>query len=543
MKEITRIHIAKMSYDVEIEAKKQLEAYLKALEVNSGDTDIMDDIEIRITEILAERGVQKNGVVTEDDIEALKKQLGEPREFMTDDAKVANDGEMVSESARKLFRDTDHAVFGGVLAGAAAFFKVNPALVRILFIIVALASFGTALLVYIVLWIAVPPAHTAADKLQMAGRPVTVESIREFNESDEGKKTVQTGTNRRAVLVIAGIFCVIGACISAMITLTAAFAVLFGTQHYVIEAVTGASVLTGAFGLAVVSGVLLTVLFILGAYAAFAQKMTKRVLVSICVVIVAGIVSFGGAIGLAKYSSYQHDYYVEANTRSQTVPMPGAMRSISALSLDSSGVQVKYIATDSTPYAQLHAVAKDDADLPSVQMDVQGKTLHLSIKPKTTDDCRRMLWWCGDARPTLEIHGPVLSALAAEDNVMIEYQSESQESLQITAKDNVLVDVLPGTIKNIRAHVGTDSVVSLTQATVYALAVTNINSSSSVEAGTVQSLDVKDQGSCPSRVQSARVSVWKITSGSLTFNGQKKPAATLDSGCTEIDIEGEEDAR
>jgi phage shock protein PspC (stress-responsive transcriptional regulator) len=542
MKEVTRIHIAKISYEIEINAKKELESYLKALENYSGDADILTDVEIRITEILEERGVRKNGVITAADVEALTEQLGEPREFKGEESSPIENAGSPSDTNRKLFRDTDHAVFGGVLAGIAAFFKVNPALVRVLFIIVALASFGTALLVYAVLWIAVPPARTAADKLQMAGRQVTVESIREFNEADESRKDAPTGANRRVVTAIAGIFSVVGASIAAMITLTAAFAMLFGSQHFVLEAGTGARYLMGASGLAIASGTLLTVLFILSAYAFFAQKLTKRVLVSICVVIITGIVTFGGAIGLAKYGSYQHSYYVDANTRSQTVPMPGNARFASALALDSKGVQVKYFATDSAPYAELHAVVNDQSDLPSVQMHIEGKTLHLSVTQKQSDDCRKTLWWCGDSQPTLEIHSPVLTALSAENNSMIEYQTSLQDGLQVTAKDNVSVTVLPGTIKSVKVQEGSDSVVSLTQATVYELTVATIGSSSNLEAGTVRTLDVKDEGSCPSHVRSARVSVWKVTSGSMSFNEQKKAAATMDSGCTEIDIEGEEDS-
>ncbi len=51
MKEITRIHIAKVPYDAEVEAKKELEAYLRTLEAYSNDSEIINDIEIRITEI------------------------------------------------------------------------------------------------------------------------------------------------------------------------------------------------------------------------------------------------------------------------------------------------------------------------------------------------------------------------------------------------------------------------------------------------------------------------------------------------------------
>src|SRR5690349_11568976 len=128
MKEITRIHIAKVSYDVELVAKKDLESYLKTLEAYSNDTEIIEDIEIRITEILAERGIKKGGVISEADVKALKQQLGEPREFMTDgDIVVGHDDEprMDTDSVRKLYRNTDNAVVGGVLSGIASFFKID----------------------------------------------------------------------------------------------------------------------------------------------------------------------------------------------------------------------------------------------------------------------------------------------------------------------------------------------------------------------------------------------------------------------------------
>src|SRR5690606_28445550 len=128
---------------------------LKSLEAYSADTEIMTDVEIRITEILAERGVQKNGVIAEADVTALKEQLGEPREFMGEgDMAMGNEAAEVAsaEPGRKLFRDTDRAVLGGVLAGLAAFTKIDVIWIRLIFIVIALASFGTALLVYVVLW-------------------------------------------------------------------------------------------------------------------------------------------------------------------------------------------------------------------------------------------------------------------------------------------------------------------------------------------------------------------------------------------------------
>lgn len=538
MKEIKRIHIAKIPYDVELGAKKELEDYLKALETYSHDDDIITEVEIRITEILDDRGVKKGGVITQDDIDALKHQLGEPREFMGDGDEPPDEVEEVStDTPRKLYRDTDNAVFGGVLAGIAAFFKVNPAVVRIVFILIALASFGTALLVYIVLWIAVPPARTAADKLQMTGRPVTVNAIREMNERDLGRKTSPARSGRKAALVVAGIFSVIAACISALVTVGATTAVLFGNQHYAITPGTGSRFLIGTFVLAVLSGVLLTVLFILTAYASFVQKMTRRVLISICVVIVAGLCSFGGAIGVMRYASLQQSYYIEANTRTQAIKLPVDASTITALMIDTHGVKVKYYPTSGKPYAQLHAVVKNQADLPSVTASVSGATLQITATQKTGDICTTTLLWCNDTQPTLEVHAPELSLMTAEKDSMVEYQPNEQPNLAIHVGQNVSVDVLPGTIDNVTVVQGLDSVVSLTQATVKNLTVST-KSSSNTDVGTVRTLNVQDDGSCPAPTGGARVDVWRVTSGMMMVNNKQQAAQTTDTGCTQINIEG-----
>ena len=538
MKEIKRIHIAKVPYDVELGAKKELEDYLKALEAYSHDDDIITEVEIRITEILDDRGVKKGGVITQADIDALKHQLGEPREFMGDGDEPPVDVKGAEgDSPRKLFRDTDNAVFGGVLAGIAAFFKVNPAVVRVVFILLALASLGTALLVYFVLWIAVPPARTAADKLQMTGRPVTVNAIREINERDAGHKVSSSRDGRKTALVVAGVFSVIAACISALITIGATTAVLFGSLHYAIAPGTGSRFLIGAVVLAVLSGVLLTVLFILTAYASFVQKMTKRVLISICVVIVAGLCSFGGAIGMVRYAGLQQSYYVEANTRTQAVQLPADTSTITALMIDTHGVKIKYYPTSGKPYAQLHAVVKDQADLPSVTATVSGATLQITATQKTGDICTTTLLWCNDTQPTIEVHAPELSLITAEKDSMIAYQPNEQPNLAIHVGQNVSVDVLPGTIDNVTVTQGLDSVVSLAQATVKNLTVST-KTSSNTDVGTVRTLNVQDDGSCPAPTGGARVDVWRVTSGSMTINGKQQTAQTTNTGCTQVNIEG-----
>jgi phage shock protein PspC (stress-responsive transcriptional regulator) len=318
MKEVTRIHIAKTSYDVELEAKKALENYLKALEKYSGDTEIMLDIEIRITEILAERGVKKDQVITVDDVKALREQLGEPKEFKPEDGDEISENEDMSEPVgRKLFRDTDNAVVGGVLSGLAAFFGVNPALVRVLFVLLMLMSFGTALLVYALLWAVVPPARTAADKLQMRGLSVTIASIREVNETVVSRRPRMDAETRKTLLTLAGVLCTIAAACTVLFTIMAGLGIFFNRYHAFSEEIATSQLLLGALIAAICSGLLLASLFGVLAYAAFVRKMTKRTIVSICIVVSLGFLSFCTAVGLTQYSVFKIRY--ESDTNSQVI--------------------------------------------------------------------------------------------------------------------------------------------------------------------------------------------------------------------------------
>jgi phage shock protein PspC (stress-responsive transcriptional regulator) len=96
---------------------------------------------------------------------------------------------------RKLYRDADQKVIGGVSSGIAQYFNIAvwiPRLIfalplvigiakipfTILFFPVAASFSGTIFLIYIILWIVVPKAVTASEKLEMKGQTVNLESIK-----------------------------------------------------------------------------------------------------------------------------------------------------------------------------------------------------------------------------------------------------------------------------------------------------------------------------------------------------------------------------
>ena len=77
---------------------------------------------------------------------------------------------------KKMYRDPETKVLGGVAAGVAAYFGTDVVLVRVL-LLISIFFFGTGILLYIVLWIVLPEAKTMTERMQMQGEPVTLSNI------------------------------------------------------------------------------------------------------------------------------------------------------------------------------------------------------------------------------------------------------------------------------------------------------------------------------------------------------------------------------
>ena len=539
MKEITRIHIAKISYDVEVEAKKELENYLRTLEAYSDDAEIIDDIEIRITEILLERGVSKNGVITIDDVKALKDQLGEPKDFMGDgDIAIGpEDTAQMGFNSRKLFRNPDNAVIGGVLSGIGAFFNVNPLWIRLLFIVLLLASFGTALLVYVVLWIVVPAAKTAADKLQMNGRPVTIASIREINEGSEERSVTVPG-GRRVLSFMLGIistFIAVGCFIFiAVVILGFTRSSLIGNNWP--EEVSG--FLIAAFSSGAASGLLLGILFLLGAYAAFTQKITKRVWVSAIIVIVLGLTSFGAAIGFGQYAATMQQRIVDENTHQISIALPNNTKTAMSLSISAPSFNVRYIADTDEPHAEMRVITQKGVAVPKVTVKMDGTKLVISADK---NDVQRICYWpgCDGSQQTITIYGPAVQSIEAQEQSYVVYSPLNQPKLELNAKKDATLNVGEGTVENLEIKAADDTTISTDNATVVHATI-ELASGANASFGTTQDINVIHSNSCPSGMQS-RVSLW--STGSLTVNGTTQPLQSTNLTCMRLEIEGERNDR
>jgi len=190
MNEVTTIHLGRQAYAISVNAHKQLRAYLDAIDKQVGDKDVVEEIEIRMAELLAEHEVKGDKVVLPKDVDYLKEQLGDPGDFKGEDEKET--GAIQPDEPKRLFRDPDNGILAGVASGLAAYFGIDVIIVRLLFVVGTIA-WGGGILLYILLWLLVPEARTPSEKLQMAGKPVNVDSLKEIVERADVK-----GAARRA---------------------------------------------------------------------------------------------------------------------------------------------------------------------------------------------------------------------------------------------------------------------------------------------------------------------------------------------------------
>jgi len=104
-----------------------------------------------------------------------------------------------TSSAKKMFRDSERKVLGGVSGGVAAYFGIDIVIVRLIFVISSFAG-GLGVVAYIVLWLILPEAKSLTDKMQMQGEPVTLSNIESTIKKNTGNETGEESTLTKIIL-------------------------------------------------------------------------------------------------------------------------------------------------------------------------------------------------------------------------------------------------------------------------------------------------------------------------------------------------------
>ena len=221
MKEVMNIGIGGKSFVVETSAYEILKDYLELFssKIKPGESsEVMEDIESRIAELCSENINAYKNVVTESIVVKIVTQLGLPngesyRPFQGAAAGAAKGAAGAATGAasaspgtsgaysgaagaaygagaeeqsvpKKLFRDSDDKMIGGVCSGLGFYLGADPVLVRVLFLIALL--FGTlGFWVYLIIWIVAPLAVNPVQKCEMRGLAPTAENLGKFSNKSK----------------------------------------------------------------------------------------------------------------------------------------------------------------------------------------------------------------------------------------------------------------------------------------------------------------------------------------------------------------------
>ncbi|MHC1776747.1 MAG: PspC domain-containing protein [Lentimicrobium sp.] len=182
MKKNFSVNIGKRLFNIDEDAFECLNNYLGRLRnyfsADVGHDEILTDIEMRIAELLQQK-VETMGqsIVILEYIKEVINEMGEPGQL----SDAENDNARQDSSSKttgKLFRDPVNRKVGGVAAGISAFFGIDPAWVRLIFILSTLL-YGSGPIIYLILWIILPEAQTTSEKLEMQRQTINIGTLRD----------------------------------------------------------------------------------------------------------------------------------------------------------------------------------------------------------------------------------------------------------------------------------------------------------------------------------------------------------------------------
>ncbi|HNR27492.1 MAG TPA: PspC domain-containing protein [Bacteroidales bacterium] len=203
MKKVIKVSINKMPFTLAEDAYGVLKVYLDHLRRyysgREGGSEIVDGIEERIAELLAERTGMDGRVVSKEDIDNILEVMG-PVEVIEeeeiDTGAGAGSYRNDTRPTKKLYRDVDHKILGGVCSGLAAYFNIDVIIVRVLYAVllfipsivhwaVTFKSWGGFIfnfpwifvVIYVVMWAIIPAAYTVEEKYAMRGEPLSARGV------------------------------------------------------------------------------------------------------------------------------------------------------------------------------------------------------------------------------------------------------------------------------------------------------------------------------------------------------------------------------
>ena len=219
MKKTININLAGFVFYIDEDAYEALQKYLNNIRTYLGNTegkdDIIDDIESRIAELFSEKQKQ---VITLTEVNEVIEVMGQPEDYMSEEE--PEEKTAYQQSSKRLYRDPDSTVLGGVCSGVGHYLNIDAVWIRLIFL--AMVWSGVSILFYFILWAIIPKAETTAQKLEMKGKAATFSNIEDYvrkgyeNVKDDFKNVDFKGAGEKAKQGASGFFAFLGELISKL---------------------------------------------------------------------------------------------------------------------------------------------------------------------------------------------------------------------------------------------------------------------------------------------------------------------------------------
>lgn len=207
MKKTLTVNLSGSVFNIDEDAYLLLDKYLTNLRIHfrqeDGSEEIMNDFELRISELFGEKVRLGYNVVTIEQVEEVIKRMGKPEEiFENDDNNPKQEKEHTvnfesreqnSTSKKRFYRNQDDKIIGGIAGGFAAYMGWDATAVRIALLVLLFFTNIVIIPIYLILWLVIPLAKTASEKLEMRGESVTLENI--GKTVTDGFEKVSDGVN------------------------------------------------------------------------------------------------------------------------------------------------------------------------------------------------------------------------------------------------------------------------------------------------------------------------------------------------------------
>ena len=185
MNKTISINLGGFFFHIDEDAYQKLTRYFDAVKRSlspEGREEIIKDIESRIAELFQERVKAENQAIGLTEIDEVIAIMGQPEDYKIDEETSYSGSTYTGNTtgnrkSKRLYRDKENAILGGVASGFGHYFNIDPLWIRLAIVLIVIAGVGSPIFIYILLWIIVPEATTTSQKLEMKGEPINISNI------------------------------------------------------------------------------------------------------------------------------------------------------------------------------------------------------------------------------------------------------------------------------------------------------------------------------------------------------------------------------